>query len=175
LGKKIKRMSSSNKNAKQLEDYKKNMKKTILVIGLCALLLSMPTLLAFPTITHRSSLHLPPNPSDGTFAGGFGRGHWGFGNFNIDKVNAYLTGVYTSTGYTKLTGEITNSDDEKIGDISATIIFKIIIGITEDIQGKRTPLIVFLKRNQHDQFVGRILISSFRTSPHMWGYLIPNK
>ena len=174
MGKKIKRIKYFINLAPYLEEHKK-MKKTVFVIGVCTLLLSMPTLLAFPTLNNPSILPSPLTASDGTFAGGFGRGHWGFGGFNIDNINAYLAGVYTSAGYIQLSGEITDSNDEKIGDISATIIFKIIIGITQDTQGRRAPLLVFLMRNQHDQFVGRILMSSFRTSPHMWGYLVPNK
>ena len=134
----------------------------------------MPTILAAPLMNHPASLFSPTKSSNGTFAGGMGRGHWGFGNFNIDTTHAYLAGVYTSGAYIRLTGEIKNSNYDIIGEISATIIFKIIIGQTEDIQGQRTPLIAYVMKNKHDQFVGRLLISSFRTSPHIWGYLIPN-
>jgi hypothetical protein len=151
------------------------MKKTLLTISLCVLLLSTPTLLAAPAFTNLPFLQSPYTASDGTFAGGIGRGHWGAGNFKIDRVNAYLTGVYTDTGSIKLSGEIRNTDDEEIGDINARIISRILIGTTGDLNGLRIPIIGFVMRNKHDQFVSRLIISSFPTSPHIWGYLVPNK
>ena len=151
------------------------MKKTLLAISLCVLLLSTPTILAAPTFTHLPLFQSPHTASDGTFAGGIGRGHWGAGNFKIDRVNAYLTGVYTDTGSIKLSGEIRNTDDEEIGDINARIISRILIGTTGDLNGLRIPIIGFVMRNKHDQFVSRLIISSFPTSPHIWGYLVPNK
>ena len=65
------------------------MKKTLFIIGLCVVLLSMPTFLAFPTTNKPSLLFSPHEMSDGTFAGGLGRGHWGNG-FHIDTVYAYI-------------------------------------------------------------------------------------
>jgi hypothetical protein len=49
------------------------MKKTLFVIGLCAVLLSMPTLLAFPTPQKTSLLFPQIKDNDGTFVGGLGR------------------------------------------------------------------------------------------------------
>lgn len=149
------------------------MKKTLFMVGLCAVLLSMPTLLASPTTQDHSLLFSPPPVSDGTFAGGLGRGHWGNGGFNIDKVYAYMNGVYTSGVYIKISAEINNVDNEKIGEISAIISHKIIFGHTQNTLGLRAPIIGFLLRNQNNQFVGRIM-SMYGSAPHMWGYLIPN-
>jgi hypothetical protein len=149
------------------------MKKTLFIIGLCAVLLSMPTLLAFPTTQKHSLLFSPLKISDGTFTGGLGRGHWKNG-FNIDTVYEYMNGVYTSGAYIKISGEITNPHNEKIGEISAFIIHKIIFGSTQNIQGQKAPIIVILMMHQNNQFVGRILVSMFRPAPHIWGYLIPN-
>ena len=156
-----------------IQEKKEKMKKTLLVIGLCAVLLSMPTLLAFPTTNNPSLLYSSLKMSDGTYAGGFGRGHWGNGNFNIDTVYAYMSGVYTGGAYIKISGDITK-DYEKIGEISAFIVSKIIFGHTY-VNGLRTPICGILMRNQNNQFVGRFIMSISIPAPHMWGYLIPNK
>ena len=91
------------------------------------------------------------------------------------KGLTYHAAVYTYTGSIKLSGEIRNTDDEEIGDINARIISRILIGTTGDQNGLRIPIIGFVMRNKHDQFVSRLIISSFPTSPHIWGYLVPNK
>jgi hypothetical protein len=152
----------------------KKMKKTLLTLMLCVVLLSTPTLLALPTM-NESSFYLPPlKMSDGTFVGGIGRGHWKNG-FHIDTVNAYYNGVYSSFGFIKLSGEITNPNNKKIGEISLYIISKFMFGYTQNMQGRRTLMFVYLVENGNDQFIGHILYSSFKSSPHIWGYLIPNK
>ncbi len=147
------------------------MKKTLIVIGLCAVLLSMPTLHAVPTLTH-PQLFSPLRMSDGTFAGGLGRGHWGNGRFNIDTVYAYMRGVYTAGVYKKISGDLTNSYDQKIGEIRAYLIQKIIIGSLE-VNNHRTSIVGFLVRNQNDQFVGRIM-GIVGPAPHIWGQFVPN-
>jgi len=149
------------------------MKKTLFIIGLCAVLLSMPALLAFPTTNNPSPLFSPLEMSDGTFVGGFGRGHWKNGGFNIDTVSEYMSGVYTGGGFIRISGDITNSKNEKIGEISAFIITKILFGHTSNIQGQQAPIIALIMKHQNNQFVGRIIVSTLRT-PHIWGYLIPN-
>ena len=111
------------------------MKKTFLLIGLCTFILLMPTFVAFPTtiITTQNLLM-----SDGTFIGGFGRGHWGNGKFNIDSIYAYLNGVYTFGTFLKLSGEITKSYG-KIGEIIAFIIGnKFIFGHTTNNNGQQS-------------------------------------
>jgi hypothetical protein len=149
------------------------MKKTLFIIGLCAVFLSMPTLLAFPTTNKPSLLFTPQKMSDGTFAGGLGRGHWGNGKFNIDTVYAYMSGLYSSSVYIKISGDIIKNY-EKIGEISAFIIYKIIFGYTKNVLGLRTTMFGYIMRNQNNQFVGRIMSINIPAS-HIWGYLIPNK
>ncbi|KYK25178.1 hypothetical protein AYK25_05440 [Thermoplasmatales archaeon SM1-50] len=147
------------------------MKKTLFAIGLCAIILSMPTVLAFPTQNH-SLLFSPLLLSDdGTFAGGMGRGHWGHG-FVIDSVYAYMHGVYTSGVFTKISGDLTNSDNVKIGEIKAYFIYKIIIGY-KITQGHQTSLVGYMMKNSNNQFVGRIL-GVFGSTSHIWGQFIPN-
>lgn len=151
------------------------MKKTVIALGLCIVLVSMPTLLALPTINRPSQLYAPLKMSDGTFAGGVGRGHWGNGGFNIDAVSAYLSGVYSAGTYIKISGEVTNTNNQKIGEIHAYMISKIIFGFTQNMQGMRVPMVGMIMRHQNDQFIGRIMVSAFRLSPHIWGYFIPNR
>lgn len=149
------------------------MKKTLIAIGVCVIFLSIPTLLAFPTTNSPSLLFSPLKMSDGTFAGGLGRGHWGNGKFNVDVVYAYMSGVYTSGAFIRISGDITK-DYNKIGEINAIIGYKIIYGYIKNAQGLRGPIVGFLIRNQQNQFVGRIM-SVFGPAPHMWGYFVPNK
>jgi hypothetical protein len=150
------------------------MKKKILIIGLCTVLISMPSILAFSKTNNSSLLFIPSEKADGTFVGGLGRGHWRNG-FHIDTVNAYVSGEYTSDVYTKISGDITNPNNMKIGEITVYIIYKFLFGFTKNSQGLKAPIISYLVENRDNQFAGQILFSSFKTSPHIWGYLIPNK
>ena len=148
------------------------MKKTVCILGLCAVLLLMPSLIAFPT-ADTSSLRFPPlQMSDGTFAGGIGRGHWGNGGFNVDTIYAYMSGIYSGGAIIRISGDITK-DYEKIGEINALIGYKIIYGSTT-VRGLRTPIIGFLMRNQGNNFVGRIMSITI-PAPHIWGHTVPNK
>jgi hypothetical protein len=147
------------------------MKKTLFIIGLCAVLLLMPTFVALPT-TNKTYQQLLM--SDGTFVGGFGRGHWGNGKFNIDSVYAYMNGVYTSTVFLKISGEMTKGYG-KIGEINAYIIAdKFIFGHTTNNNGQQSTIFGILKENENNQIVCRIFFSSMH-STYMWCLLIPNK
>lgn len=150
------------------------MKKTLLVIGVCTILLSIPTIAAFPTLNERSHLFSPIKMPGGTFVGGMGRGHWGNG-FHIDSVYAYMSGVYTSGVSIQMSGEITNPDDEKIGEITAIMVSKILFGYIKNMAGQQAPIIVFLMRHRNNQFVGRIMFSMFISIPHIWGYFIQSR
>ncbi len=149
------------------------MKKTVFTVGLCAVLLSMPAILAFPTTNNHSPLFSPHRMSEGTFAGGFGRGHWKNGGFTIDTVSEYMNGIYAGIGFIRISGDITSAKNEKIGEISAFIISTILFGHTSNTQGQQAPIIALITKHQNNQFVGRIVVSTFKT-PHIWGYLIPN-
>jgi hypothetical protein len=147
------------------------MKKTLLVIGLCAVLLSMPTLLALPT-TQKTSLLFPPiEDYDGTFAGGLGRlykqsNEWQF------TYQAYLAGVYKNGVYKKIYGYIYNLNEEQIGYIGVYFFHKIIIGYIEDMQSHRARVVGFLLWN-NENFAGRIM-STFGPAPHIIGTYTPN-
>jgi hypothetical protein len=149
------------------------MKKTIFIIGLFVILLTSPTLFAYPSLKESPLDFSSFQMADGTFVGGLGKGHWGNG-FHIDETKAYLNGVYSDFGFIKLTGDITNPNNKKIGEIRIYLISNIIFGYTANMQDHRTPIIVILRENRNDQFVGQVLFSSFKSSPHIWGYFIPN-
>jgi len=85
------------------------MKKTLFIILFCVILLSMPTVFALPITNKDPQFTFPLKMSDGTFVGGLGRGHWGNGKFNIDNVYAYMNGVYTSSFYLKISGDLTKN------------------------------------------------------------------
>jgi hypothetical protein len=149
------------------------MKKTFCAIGLCAMFLLMPTVLAFPTTQNPSLLFSPLAFSDGTFAGGLGNGKMQGGGFHIDTVYAYMRGVYLSyVIFVKFSGELTNTDHVKIGTINAFMIQNIIIGNTQ-IQGHRTSLVAILISKNNNQFVGRI-VGRPGPASHIWGQFIPS-
>ncbi|PNX52689.1 MAG: hypothetical protein BV458_08270 [Thermoplasmata archaeon M9B2D] len=147
------------------------MKKILVTMGLCAIILSMPTVLAFPT-QNQSLLFSPLHFSDGTFAGGMGKGHWG-NNFVIDSVYVYMHGVYTSSIYTTLSGDLTNSDNVIIGTITAYFIGKVFFGY-KGTQSGQTLIFGILMKNDNYQFVGRFLLGKSAPISHLWGTYIPN-
>jgi hypothetical protein len=170
LGKKIKRIREFLILESTLEEYEP-MKKTLLILGMCAVLLSMPTLMGFP-MSHKSSLLLPPlEDYDGTFVGGIGRLYKQNGEWQFDYA-AYMAGVYKLGAYKKLYGYIYNLDDVQIGIIGAYFGHKIIIGYIENMQGQRAPIIGFLLWNDTN-FAGRIM-SVFGPAPHIIGEYTPN-
>jgi hypothetical protein len=150
------------------------MKKKIFIVLFCAVFLLMPTVMAFQTSSKSSILFSPLKLSDGTFAGGLGKGHWGNG-FHIDTVSAYMSGVYSSGAFIRISGEITNTDDEKIGEIRAYILSKFFLGYTRSIKGQMAPIFGLIVEHRNDEFSGRIIFNMFNSAPHMWGYMIPNK
>jgi len=150
------------------------MKKTFFIILFCVIIVLIPTILASPNTNKDSQIINSFTMSDGTFVGGLGRGHWGNGKFNIDNVYAYMNGVYTSSFYLKISGDLTKNNG-KFGEISAYIIAnKIIFGYITNNNGQKTTMFGILIKNENSQFVGRILVSSMPT-PYMWGLLIPTK
>jgi hypothetical protein len=147
------------------------MKKILFVIGLCVILLSMPTLLASPTPKKTSLLFPPIEDYDGTFVGGLGRLYKQNGEWQFDYY-AYLAGVYKNGAYKKLYGYIYNLDEEQIGIIGGYFGHKIIIGYIENMNSQRAPIIGFLFWN-NENFAGRIM-STFGPAPHIIGQYTPN-
>jgi hypothetical protein len=161
-----------------LEEYEE-MKKTLVIIGICAVLLSMPTLSALEFTEAPTNIPLPQkklvtppiDDYDGTFVGGLGRlyragGEWQF------NLHAYLAGVYKLGAYKKLYGYIYNLDEEQIGYIGAYFGQKLILGYIEGMQNHRAPIVGFLFwDDQH--FAGRIM-SFIGPAPHIIGEYTPN-
>ena len=160
------------------------MKKTLIIIGMCVMLLSMPVLTAFPAaIANQGNISnqsdekiISQTPCvgdyDGTFVGGIGRiskenGEWSF------DAHGYLAGVYKKgMRFNKLHGKIYDLNEEQIGYIEAYFGHKIILGHIKDMQGHEAPIIGFLFYND-ENFAGRIM-SFFGPAPHVWGEYTPN-
>lgn len=158
------------------------MKKTLIIIGICALLISMPALTAFPITKFNPTINLPeeltsiqtlPAPEyDGTFVGGLGNIYKENGEWKVDTY-AYLAGVYkVGIRFNKLYGKIFNLDEEEIGEIAAYFGHKIIIGWIKGEEDKKAPIIGFLFYNE-EKFLGRIM-SMFGPAPHIYGEYTPN-
>lgn len=159
------------------------MKKTWIIIGICSLLLTLPTITAFPNLTTKtikplwSPKEIPtlPIPAaenyDGTFVGAFGRiykenGEW------ANETWGYLAGVYKGGNRKRLYGNIYNLDEEQIGSIGAFFGRSITIGRIKNMDREKAPIIGFLFYNK-DYFVGRIM-SFFGPAPHLWGIYTSN-
>jgi len=158
------------------------MKKIIIIIGLCAVLISMPAITAIPTMeasktfvtTEKGTTLQTPtlDDYDGTFIGGLGRlykedGEWQFNHYS------YLAGVYKLGRFNKLYGYIYNLEEEQIGEIGAYFGHKLILGFIGDLDGNRLPMIGFLIYNDVN-FAGRIM-SLVGPAPHIIGEYIPNE
>jgi len=155
------------------------MRKHLVIIGLCAVLISMPTMTAFQLLEKSSSIVTPEKnlltppilDYDGTFVGGLGNLYKQNGEWQFDYYS-YLAGVYKLGVYKKLYGYIYNLDEEQIGYIGAYFGHKIIIGYIEDMENHRLPIIGFLLWND-THFAGRIM-SVFGPAPHIIGEYTPN-
>ncbi len=155
------------------------MKKNLIIIGFCAILVSMPVMTATQTLEKSSSIAIPEKnlilpqvpDYDGTFVGGLGELYKENGEWQFDYY-AYLAGVYKLGVYKKLYGYIYNLDEEQIGNIGAIFGQKLILGFIEDMEGNRAPVIGFLIWND-THFAGRIM-SLFGPAPHMIGEYTPN-
>jgi len=149
------------------------MKKTLIVIGICAAFALMPAITALSaTKSIRSPLQtLPAEDYDGTFIGGLGRmykenGEWQF------EYHAYLAGVYKDKNrYKTLYGNIYNLDEEQVGNITIFNFRWILIGIIRNLEGGSAPIVGFLFTND-EKFAGR-LMSLFGPAPHIWGQFDP--
>ena len=154
------------------------MKKLLIILGICAVLISMPALAAatVPTRTQSVSeqkdiqtlLPLPTAEYDGSFAGGIGRIYKENEEWTYD-THAYLAGVYKGN---RLFGNIYNLEEEQIGSIGAYFGHKLILGYIENMEGKRAPIVGFLFWND-EYFAGRIM-SLFGPAPHIFGQYTPN-
>jgi len=158
------------------------MKKTLYILGICLLLLSMPAMTAVPVEKHTSfSIHKTPNTPvldtpvlpdyDGTFVGGIGEIYRENEEWMFD-TQGYLAGVYKGgRRFHRLLGNIYNLEEEKVGGIAAFFGHKIIIGFIQDGEENRAPIIGFLFYND-EYFAGRIM-SLFGPAPHIWGAYTP--
>ncbi len=159
------------------------MKKTIILIGICAVLISMSAMSAIQVTSTKTlknidisskDLPLPIVPDyDGTFVGALGRvwqeeGEWQY------EVYSYIAGVYRDRYYKILYGNIYNLDEEQIGTIRIISTKSFLVGRIGNMDGKTAPVVGFIIDFDEDKFIGR-LMSFFGPTPHMWGQYIPNE
>jgi hypothetical protein len=156
------------------------MKKTLFVIGIIAVLISMPAMTAFPTTDkipnfprpEKTLYTAPAEDYDGTFIGGIGEiykdesGEWAY------DVHAYLAGVYRGGKYKLVLGHIYNLDEEQIGSIGFVSGNHILVGKVRDMNEEEAPIVGFLFY-QDNLFIGRIM-SFFGPAPHIFGEYTPN-
>jgi len=154
------------------------MKKTLIILGICSVLLAMPAMTAMSTtdivkkVTEQKTLATPDY--DGTWVGGFGQvskegEEWQF------EYAGYIAGAYKNRNrVTILGGSILDLDQEPTGNTIVLIKFKsIVIGKIKNEEGNGLPVIGFLITTDEDLFIGR-LMSLIGPAPHIWGQFTPN-
>jgi len=155
------------------------MKKTLFLIGLCAVLISVPTISAFSihetkTTDKIKNLKAPTVPDyDGTFVGALGRVYregeeWQY------EVWSYIAGAYRDRSYKVLYGNIYNTDEEQVGSIIMLSKNKFMIGRISNMEEKKAPIVGFIVDHDEDTFIGR-LMSIFGPAPYMWGQYNPTE
>jgi len=155
------------------------MKKTLLIIGILAVLISMPAMTAFQisekstNITKPETILLTPpdDEYDGTFVGGIGFVYRENGEWQFDTY-AYIAGVYKGGNYKRIAAWIYNLDEERIGSMWFISGNYILVGQIIDMNESKLPIVGFLFYNEQ-YFIGRIM-SLFGPAPHIWGEYTPN-
>jgi len=154
------------------------MKKTLFIIGILAILISMPAMTAFQISEKLTNFTKPetilPQPDseyDGTFVGGVGFVYREDGEWQFDTY-AYIAGVYKGGKYIRVFSWIYNLDEERIGSMWFISGNYILVGQIKDMNESKLPIVGFLFYNEQ-YFIGRIM-SLFGPAPHIWGEYTPN-
>jgi hypothetical protein len=156
------------------------MKKTLLIIGILTILISMPVMSAVQVLENQinlpRSVNLIPTPNpdeyDGTFVGGIGyvykdeNDSWAF------DTHAYIAGVYKTGRYKRVYGNIYNLDKEQIGSMWFISNHYILIGKIKGMDEFKLPIVGFIFFNEQ-YFIGRIM-SIVGPVPNIWGEYTPN-
>jgi hypothetical protein len=146
------------------------MKKTLLTIGILAIMISMPAITAFGSF-EKTPITKPAEDYDGTFYGGLGRvykdenGEW------TQNTYAYIVGAYKGGNYKRVYAKIYNLDEEEIGSIAFISGHRILIGRIKGMDEGKLPIIGFLFYNEQ-YFIGRIM-SLVGPAPHIYGEYTP--
>jgi hypothetical protein len=156
------------------------MKKTLLIIGICAVLISMPALTAFEISekpTNIPKFEAPPVTKpladyDGTFVGGMGNVYKDENDEWVFDTHAYIAGVYKGGKYKRVVGNIYNLDEEQIGTFGFISGKWLLIGRVVNMEEEKAPIIGFIFYNDQ-YFIGRIM-SFFGPAPHIYGEYTPN-
>ncbi|KYK26326.1 hypothetical protein AYK20_09105 [Thermoplasmatales archaeon SG8-52-1] len=155
------------------------MKKTLLIIGILTILISMPAMSAVQILEDQinlpESVIIPtPNPDeyDGTFIGGIGYVHKDENDSWTFDTHAYLAGVYKTGRYKRVYGNIYNLDKEQIGSMWFISNRYILIGKIKGMDEFKLPIVGFIFFNEQ-YFIGRIM-SFVGPVPNIWGEYTPN-
>jgi len=154
------------------------MKKALFIIGILAILISMPAMTAIQLSEKSTKFTVPetikPQPDseyDGTFIGGVGFVYRQDGEWQFD-THAYIVGVYKGGNYVRVFSWIYNLDEERIGSMWFISGNYILVGQISDMNESKLPIVGFLFFNEQ-YFIGRIM-SLFGPAPHIWGEYTPN-
>ena len=154
------------------------MKKTLLIIGILATLISMPAMTAIQITQKTTNFPMPetilPQPDDeydGTFIGGIGVIYKEDGEWQFDTA-AYMAGVYKGGKYKRVSAYIYNLDEEQIASMWFISGRNILVGQIIDMDENKAPIVGFLFYNE-EYFIGRMM-SLFGPAPHFWGEYTPN-
>jgi len=164
-------------------EAKNNMRKKLLIIGICALFILMPTLVAVPSLSsmkkvktqiEASSLVTPtPDDYDGTFIGAFGRVYKAENGSWAKEAYGYLAGVYKQGGrYKRVLAYIYDLNQTQVGYIGFISANKFLVGKIKNMQNQSAPIVGFIFYNE-EYFIGRIM-SVVGPAPHIWGAYTPN-
>ncbi|MCX6667849.1 MAG: hypothetical protein NTV74_06420 [Euryarchaeota archaeon] len=159
------------------------MKKKLLIIGICALFVLMPTLVATPGQNSakkiKPQIEVPSLPTpvlddyDGTFVGAIGRVYKAENGSWVKEARGYLAGVYKSVGkYKRVLGYLYNLNQTQVGYIGFISANKFLVGKIKNMQNQSAPIVGFIFYNE-EYFIGRIM-SFFGPAPHIWGAYTPN-
>jgi hypothetical protein len=154
------------------------MKKTLLIIGILATLISMPVMTAFQISEKTTNFPKPetilaqPNEQyDGTFIGGIGQIYQEDDEWIYD-ASGYIAGVYKGGNYKRVFAKIYNLDEEQVGSMWFITGNRILVGRIMGMDENKAPIVGFFFYNEQ-YFVGRIM-SFFGPAPHIWGEYTPN-
>jgi len=153
------------------------MKKTLIYIGICALMITMPIFSAVPikldsTQTSYSPISPTDEEYDGTFVGGMGRVYRENEEWQYETY-AYFAGFYKDNNFKLIYGNVYNLDEEQVGTIGMISGEHFLIGRIKNLEGKKMPIIGFIFVNEDNQFIGRIM-SIVGPAPNIWGQYTPN-
>jgi len=152
------------------------MKKLLIVFTSIMILLvplSSATILQTNLSWIEKKLSVPTDAEyDGSFIGGLGQIYKEHDEWDYE-IHSYIAGVYKENNNKKLFGNIYNLDQEKTGSILLISSRIFLVGVIQDVDGHRVPIVGFIFDRDDETFIGRIM-SIYGPAPYMYGKYIPN-